>query len=202
MTKKNEPPDQEQQTGQPGEVAHLDTPSAKKKPAAVGVVCNVLFVCAVLLTIVLVVLSFAQGDGKRNVSVLGVSTYVVLSDSMSPTFNAGSLVVAYRSAPERIEVGDIITFMAHGTDVLVTHRVVRIEDTGSGPSFITKGDANNGDDRNPVTAGQLQGKVVFWINGVGRLVAPLRNPFVLVCLIVFLTVIVFLPDVIRKLRQN
>lgn len=84
----------------------------------------------------------------------------VISDSMSPTFHAGSVVFVKKGAA--VKVGDPIAFMVG--DKYVTHRVVDETDT----AYITKGDANEANDPweiDKVTG--IDGKVIFWIPELG-----------------------------------
>jgi signal peptidase len=77
----------------------------------------------------------------------GYQAVAMVSDSMRPTIGAGDLVVIRQTAPAQIRVGDMITFAAPvQRSPLVTHRVVSIETTASGPVFKTKGDANQSPD--------------------------------------------------------
>ena len=43
-------------------------------------------------------------------SFLGYKFFVVLTGSMSPTFDVGDLVVVKETEPEAISVGDVITY--------------------------------------------------------------------------------------------
>lgn len=65
---------------------------------------------------------------------------VVNSESMSPTFNAGDMILVTRP-PRELEPGMIVTFQIEGR--VVTHRVVEIAEGGC---IRTKGDANEGED--------------------------------------------------------
>lgn len=61
---------------------------------------------------------------------------VVNSGSMSPTFEAGDLIVITRP-PENLEAGMVLTMMINGE--LVTHRLVGFDPDGR---LVTRGDAN------------------------------------------------------------
>jgi signal peptidase I len=65
---------------------------------------------------------------------------VVQSNSMSPTFNTGDIILVSGIAFENLKTGDIVLFTDNygGT---VAHRVVSIDTTGR--TFTTKGDANS-----------------------------------------------------------
>ncbi len=93
-------------------------------------------------------------------SVAGYQMYVVLSGSMNPAFDTGSLVFVRSTEPESIEAGDIITYKgASASGPLTTHRVVEVNREGSELNYTTRGDANNVNDPNPVPASNLVGRV-------------------------------------------
>jgi len=100
---------------------------------------------------------------------------IVLSGSMEPAIPMGSIVVSRPVAPETIREGDIIMYSSIGGKSLTTHRVDKVE-TEHGIQFITKGDANNGADPNPVIPGQLAGLIVFHIPYLGYLIQFVKTP--------------------------
>lgn len=109
------------------------------------------------------------------------ASYVVLSDSMSPTINAGDAVIVSETDPESIETGDVITFDAtdpeeyqsgsNADTTLVTHRVVDVDRSGDGVEFTTQGDANSAPDSAPVSGDQVVGVVSFHIPYIGYVVS-------------------------------
>lgn len=84
--------------------------------------------------------------------------YVVLSDSMSPTFVTNDAVFIRDVPHESLSIGDIICFEPSDSnqDVTVTHRIVQTSQLG----FKTRGDANNTDDSFFVYFDNVLGKVV------------------------------------------
>ncbi len=121
--------------------------------------------------------------GKLNggkTTLFGNELMVVLSGSMAPTFNTGSIIGVKPVKFEDIKQGDIVTFK-NEDDLIVTHRVVEID----GDKLITKGDANNAKDNMPVTADRLIGKVQIWVPMVGYLVDFIRSK---VGMLIFLAV--------------
>ncbi|MFB6104376.1 MAG: signal peptidase I [Halobacteriaceae archaeon] len=99
------------------------------------------------------------------------SSYVVLSDSMSPEIQAGDIVVVDDVEPETLERGDIITFRRERQDGpdRITHRIVEVQQTADGLRFWTKGDANDKRDPQPVEPQNVIGSVWFRIPAVGFL---------------------------------
>ncbi|MEW6697547.1 MAG: signal peptidase I [Bacillota bacterium] len=104
-------------------------------------------------------------------TVAGNKLYIVLSGSMSPVFDAGSVIGVKTIAPENVKTGDIITFKDPADqNRIITHRVLEIKNENGQLSFITKGDANDGKDTTPVSAGNILGQATFWVPYVGYVV--------------------------------
>ena len=100
-----------------------------------------------------------------------IEPYVVLSGSMEPTIETGSLCFINKNTKiEDVKENDIIAFkLSDGT--LVTHRAIEIKDTG----IVTKGDNNNGADSNEVKKDNFVGKNLFWIPKVGYVVKAFQT---------------------------
>ena len=95
----------------------------------------------------------------------------VLSGSMTPVMPVGSVGVVQPTPPDRIVVGDVLTFSSEDhSGMLVTHRVVEILREGDGAfSFRTKGDANEDPDRSLVLEDAVEGRVLWILPGAGLL---------------------------------
>lgn len=110
--------------------------------------------------LLLAVALFARTDGSGVTRVAGHPVMTVLSDSMTPTFKAGDLIIEDPvSNADQLEVGDAITFRAGGSGELVTHRIVRVKGspTDGTVQYRTQGDANNALDLTPVEPEQVVG---------------------------------------------
>lgn len=116
-----------------------------------------------LVTLVVAVGFIAYGMiGNRWYSVVAVQ-----GGSMEPTISRGDLIVVV-PPPATIEPGMILTMRVDGR--VITHRVVEVNSDGS---LVTRGDANNANDRwrgRVTVLGQYQ----FTIPAIGRFL-PVRN---------------------------
>jgi signal peptidase len=73
--------------------------------------------------------------------------FYVRSGSMSPAIPVGSLVVATRASAGDLRPGDVIVFRRPDQPgMMVVHRIAAVEQSPSGPAFVTKGDANGSPD--------------------------------------------------------
>ncbi|MBI4926852.1 MAG: signal peptidase I, partial [Anaerolineae bacterium] len=99
-----------------------------------------------------------------NTGLFGVQPTLIASNSMSPKFWVGDIVVTQKTAPADIQIGDVIRYRDGSRSIV--HRVVEVQRSGGMSVFITRGDANDADDP-PVVEQALQGKVVMVIPKLG-----------------------------------
>lgn len=139
------------------------TTADRTRPAALGRVGQ-----AVAWVVILVALSAVT------VAVLiprigGATPYTILTSSMEPKYPAGTLIVTRPTPVEEIGVGTVITFqLRSGDPTVVTHRVSSVAyDSEGEPEFITRGDANDGDDLEPVKPVQIRGALWYAVPKLG-----------------------------------
>ena len=113
-------------------------------------------------------------------ALLGWQRYVIVSGSMTGTYDRGSLVLDDVVPVETLKVGDVITYRppsGAGPTGLVTHRIAQITTDRSGARiFRTKGDANPVADPWTFTlGGPRQVRVRAGIPYVGFAVEALSN---------------------------
>lgn len=116
-------------------------------------------------------------------AALGLQRYVIVSGSMSGTYDRGSIVFDKEVPVADLEVGDSITYQPPpnaSPEELVTHRIVWIGANEQGEkTFRTKGDANTVADPWTFTLDKPeQAKVAFSVPYVGYLLAGLSIPVV------------------------
>lgn len=137
----------------------------KKSPVAV--ICGALGT-ALLVVLVLFCLPLTVPR------LMGYHIYSVVSGSMEPAIPVGSLVYIKDSAPEDMQVDEVIAFYgARDSNAIITHRVV--ENRVVMGEFITKGDANQTEDMNPVPYDNFIGKVVLSVPVIGKLALMLTS---------------------------
>lgn len=121
-------------------------------------------------------------------SFLGIQVDTVLSGSMEPAIQTGSVIYARPAAFSDIQRGDIITFRLEGSGIKVTHRVTEKDEAGE--FLVTKGDANQEPDARPVRYQEVLGTVQCAVPYLGRLAVLLtRNDgkLLLLCILLLLS---------------
>ncbi|MFU1780760.1 signal peptidase I [Haloarcula japonica] len=113
-------------------------------------------------------------------------SYVVLSSSMSPAIEAGSVVFVNSVPPADISEGDVITYdrSPGGTTSRVTHRVVNVIAEDGQRQFRTKGDANEDPDPEPVSSAAVVGVVTFSVPYIGHVITFSQTRMGLLTLVV------------------
>lgn len=124
---------------------------------AIGMAVTLALLSAVLL------LGISKLGGETPLSEYSLKA--VLSQSMTPTFDAGSLLLVQEVPEKKLQEGDIISFVP--VSETVTHRIKRIEKVEGKHLYFTQGDANNYEDPG-VVYDQIQGRVVFWLPILGN----------------------------------
>jgi signal peptidase len=97
----------------------------------------------------------------------GVQPTVIYSGSMQPAIGVGDVVIISEVQIDTIKEGDIIQYRSGNITIPTIHRVYEIHGEGDTKLFITKGDANNAPDMNPIIPDQISGKAIFTLPKIG-----------------------------------
>jgi signal peptidase I len=133
--------------------------------------------------------------------LLGWKTVTVMSGSMSPTYAVDAVLAVDPVDPAKIRVDDVIVFRTEADRPLVTHRVVAVEHRADGLMFVTKGDANEDADRDPVAASAVRGRVVFGIPYLGAFIRAIHNPVGFAALFVLPGIILICQEILAIRRE-
>lgn len=159
-------------------------------------ICNI--VSITLLTIMIFMVLALAGP-----PLLGYKTYAVLSGSMEPKLQVGSMAYVKPTRPNAISKGDIITYTLSGdSKTLVTHRVIDIDYKNK--EFITKGDANEVKD-GPIGFQRLVGKMIFTIPYLGYAAVYLKTKKGLIIIAAILVLMILsntIPEILKKEEQK
>lgn len=128
----------------------------------------------VLLTILRVIIGIAlaafilvvclQRFSDNKISFFNFRMFTVVSQSMTPKYDIGDVLISKETEPSKIQEGDVISYLGNAGDFsgkVITHRVVGVEKRPDGKYYYrTKGDANIVEDP-IVMEEQLYGVVVY-----------------------------------------
>ncbi|SHM96285.1 signal peptidase I SipW [Gracilibacillus kekensis] len=130
----------------------------------------------ILITVSTLVIITRLGDGEPE--LFGKQLKVVLSGSMEPTFQTGSIIaVEEYSDNNTLKNGDVITFV-NKDETLVTHRIIDIVESGEHTLYETKGDNNNAADNELVQQENVVAVYTgFTIPYIGYAVDYMQTPF-------------------------
>lgn len=125
--------------------------------------------------------------------VFGFASAVVITGSMEDTISPNDVVLIHER--DEYREGDIITFFDQSVNDYVTHRIISVTDEG----YLTKGDANNAPDPDPVKQEQVAGAVYCVLPQFGVVSSFISSPVGAIVTGAIGLGIIFLPDVISSL---
>ncbi len=163
-----------------------------------GAILSIFLALVLIMNLTIVIKSYVNPD--KVPSVLDKKLFIVETDSMKPFFNGGDLIVTKNVDPKTLEVGDVIAY-SEGK-VVVTHRIEEIQEEEDKLQFITKGDANNAADIEPISEDNVESIYWFRIKGMGKIAMFMQTPFGMF-LFVGLPVIGFIVyDILRQKKKS
>ena len=109
--------------------------------------------------------------------LLGFGVSWVASDSMSPTFHRGDLVLTRLVDAAALQVGDVPVIVPPGESGSYVHRVVALDSSAGAPVLRTRGDANGANDAWSAQLTTPQVPLVIAVApGLGRLALLAQEP--------------------------
>lgn len=162
------------------------------------IVLSIILWVIILIAALYAFTTMATKDNQNVASILGYTPMVVESDSMSPTFSKGDLIFIHKCDTSKLKEGDIITFhtIIDNEYALNTHRIQSIESAGDVRSYTTIGDNNNGiADQHIISDGDIVGKYVGHLKGVGKVMNVLSSSIGFLIIIVVPMLIFFIYQV-------
>lgn len=146
-----------------------------KKVASVAL--SVVMWVIILVAALYAFTTLATRDEKTVANIAGFTPLTVQSNSMSPTFDEGDLIVIQTCDPATLQEGDIITFhtIVDNQYALNTHRIDSITENMGARSYTTKGDNNSVTDTHIISDVDIVGKYVGRVPVLGRLMTFLSS---------------------------
>lgn len=159
---------------------------------------NVVFNTVIWILLILVILLLTLSAVSQKGNIFGYRVYIIVSGSMEPTIKTKDAVVI-KNEKDLLE-GDIIAF--ERDNKITVHRITKIYTENDEKLYQTKGDQNNGNDKELVHESQIKGKYQATIYGLGPMITFFQNHFiVLIILIALLILIELIKLILTKQKQ-
>lgn len=193
-------------------VKHYKVKVIKKKENVfryiVSVMSYALFIFLLLIggTLLLYMADIKIRAMKGDYSAPVFNAYVVMSGSMLPTIQVKDIVVTKKVPEEKLEVGDIITFISPDTrfgGISVTHRIIEkyYDESIGSYSYRTQGDNNNVADSVLVPNKNILGKVILKVPKLGYLQDILSSKGGLIIVVLIPCLVILSYDIMKLLKK-
>ena len=176
------------------------------------VIGNIIIWLFVIFAAVVTIFTFAARSSEDGVPSIGTTTILTVStDSMSPEFKAGDIIIGQKLLPDEqvaLQKGDVITYDAgdldgNGSRDLNSHRIIEVIKGEDGNiSYKTQGDNVLTPDPDPVDSENVICKYTGTkFAGLGSVLNFLQTPTGFLLVIVLPLVLFFIYELIRFIRK-
>jgi signal peptidase len=141
------------------------------------VIISIVLWAVILLAALYAFTTLATRDNTNVSNIAGFTPMIVQTNSMSPTFDAGDLILVKKCDVSTLKEQDIVTFhtIINNEYALNTHRIIEIQDSDGIRSYTTKGDNNDIADTHIIADGDIVGKYVGRIPKMGSVMNILSS---------------------------
>ena len=157
---------------------------------------DVLIVIVFIISILVVIASVTAKRDNGQANVFGYTVNSVQTDSMEPKINEGDLIISKvitdanreKMIPS-LQKDKIVSFydnIREGKKILITHRIVEVQDNKSIPTYVTWGDNRVSAPAPdvPITINEIQSVYLFRIPLLGHFIDFLKTPLgFIICLV-------------------
>ena len=150
----------------------------------IGFILNILIIIISIITVIGIYYMVQIRILKKDyANIFGYTFFEVATGSMADTINIGDVVIV--KINDRIKKNDIIVYKEENS--FITHRIIEINEE----SIITRGDANNSEDK-PIQTSQILGKVIYIIPKIGTWRRILATPEVIGMIFVIIIILIIM----------
>lgn len=163
----------------------------------VTILISIILWVIILLAALFAFTTLATRDQMEVSSLAGFTPLIVETDSMAPTFHSGDLIFIKKYDPASLKEGDIITFhtIINNEYALNTHRINSIIEENGIRSYVTKGDNNDMTDTHVISDGDIVGKYITKVAGLGKVMDFLSSSVGFLVIIVLPLLLFFIYQV-------
>ena len=135
-----------------------------------SIVVSVVMWVIILLAALYAFTTLATKEDGSVANIAGFTPLAVQSESMSPTFEEGDLIIIQACDTSTLQAGDVITFhtIVDNKYALNTHRIDSIAESNGARSYTTKGDNNAVTDQHIISDVDIVGKYVVRLPYMGN----------------------------------
>lgn len=160
----------------------------------------ILLIFIIIINITLIVKTELNKDEIAD--FLGYTPFIVATGSMEPVLHVEDIIITKKVEENQLKKGDIISYYDKQDKIVITHRIINIEEQEGKKIYTTKGDNNSSEDRNKITIDNIQGKYVISIPFVGKIANYTATPMGLIMIVIMIILIYIIFEIISQIIQN
>ena len=124
---------------------------------------KIVYNCITVFLVIILIFVVSQRVTKNKIVIGDTYIFQIASQSMTPEFRIGDVIISKKMPLEELSIGDDITYLGKSRDLkglTITHRIVDIKEKEDNTYITTKGIANDVED-SEITIDDVYGKVIY-----------------------------------------
>jgi len=164
---------------------------------------NILETTILIISCFLCIFVLLQKFVLKENGLFGYKTFVIVTSSMQPSLEIGDVILIKKINPDKIKIGDIITYQGMESDFknkIITHKVKDIGIEEEKKIFYTQGTTNTMVDP-AVYEEQILGKLVYKFKFISLMSKIVRSKTGYILLVFIPLIFIFVREMI-KFKKN
>ena len=170
-----------------------------KKTKSILSIILIIFLIPILFLNCVILLNAIFNPGRAP-GFLGWKPIVVIADTMENTMYPGDLAIVKEENIENIKENDIIAFRTE--NILLIHRVIKIENENGVKRFITKGDNRPEQDEGYVDNSKIEGIYQYKYDKIGNFILFVQTPMGMVLCLFLPLLLLILVYIMQNSKEN
>lgn len=166
-----------------------DLKSIKKRKKIEKNIRKIVFIIIIIMLYNGVLLFISYANKTHDFSIFGMRLFIITTESMEPYIKKDDIIITKNVKQEQIKEGDVISFERN--EKIITHRVVKINDSNGKITFVTKGDNNTIEDEERVEYDEIKGRCFIRIPKLGVFIKQIENQIVVLSILLVILIVYF-----------
>lgn len=175
----------------------------KKVNKIFSLICLIIIIVFVLLLSYIIIIKNLEESTKSYERK--INAYTIIGKSMEPNLKAGDLIITIKNKNNLYKENDIITFEykdSYYNDIIITHRIIKVENKNNKVYYITQGDNNDFKDNISIENIDVIGKMLIKLPKLGQIEKLILTPPIWLIIVIVLSILIVIFNILKTFKKK